>query len=212
AVTVLAAFLYFWHLSINGYANTYYSAAALAASESWKAWFFGSFDAGSFITVDKPPLSTMLMGLSVRLFGLSSLSILAPQALAGVATVVVLFQAVRRSFGPVAGLIAAVVMALTPVAVLMFRFNNPDALLALLLGYDGLSRIFGFLSGRFGIDGGGGGGVDGGGGAGFGGAAGLFRLFNSEFVGQISWLIPFAVVALLAGLIIHMRASRTDRA
>src|SRR5438034_11058585 len=105
AVTVLAAFLYFWHLSINGYANTYYSAAALAASESWKAWFFGSFDAGSFITVDKPPLSTMLMGLSVRLFGLSPLSILAPQALAGVATVVVLFQAVRLSFGPVAGLI-----------------------------------------------------------------------------------------------------------
>lgn len=92
AVTALAAFLYFWHLSINGYANTYYSAAALAASESWKAWFFGSFDAGSFITVDKPPLSTMLMGLSVRLFGLSSFSILAPQALAGVATVVVLFR------------------------------------------------------------------------------------------------------------------------
>ena len=133
AVTVLGAFLYFWHLSINGYANTYYSAAALAASESWKAWFFGSFDAGSFITVDKPPLSTMLMGLSVRLFGLSPLSILMPQALAGVATVVVLFQAVRRSFGPVAGIIAAVVMALTPVAVLMFRFNNPDALLTLLL-------------------------------------------------------------------------------
>ena len=316
AVTVLAAFLYFWHLSINGYANTYYSAAALAASESWKAWFFGSFDAGSFITVDKPPLSTMLMGLSVRLFGLSSFSILAPQALAGVATVVVLFQAVRRSFGPVAGLIAAVVMALTPVAVLMFRFNNPDAVLTLLLvsaawavlrgledgrfgwailasvliglafltkylqaylvlpafalvwlvaahghlrrriaglaiagattlvasgwwvaivdsipaalrpyiggstnnstldlllGYDGLSRIFGFLSGRFGIDGGGGG-VDGGGGAGFGGTPGLFRLFNSEFVGQISWLIPFAVIALIAGLVIHARAKRTDRA
>src|SRR5205823_1571873 len=81
----------------------------------------------------------------------------------------------------------------------------------LLLGYDGLSRIFGFLSGRFGIDGGGGG-VDGGGGAGFGGTPGLFRLFNSEFVGQISWLIPFAVVALLAGLLIHARASRTDRA
>src|SRR5439155_13774480 len=67
------------------------------------------------------------------------------------------------------------------------------------------------LQGRFGIDGGGGG-VDGGGGAGFGGTPGLLRLFNSEFVGQISWLIPFAVVALLAGLIIHMRGSRTDRA
>src|SRR5207237_6253689 len=149
AVTVLAAFLCCWHLAINGYANTYYSAAALAASESWKAWFFGSFDAGSFITVDKPPLSTMFMGLSVRLFGLSPLSILAPQALAGVATVVVLFQGVRRSFGPVAGLIAAVVMALTPLAVLMFRFNNPDALLTLLLVSAAWAVVRGLEYGRF---------------------------------------------------------------
>ena len=89
--------------------------------------------------------------------------------------------------------------------------STNNSALDLLLGYDGLSRIFGFLRGRFGIDGGGGG-VDGGGGAGFGGTPGLLRLFNSEFVGQISWLIPFAVVALLAGLLIHARASRTDRA
>jgi 4-amino-4-deoxy-L-arabinose transferase-like glycosyltransferase len=74
----------------------------------------------------------MLMGLSVRLFCLSSWSVLAPQALAGVATVGVLFVAVKRSFGPAAALIAAIVMALTPAAVLIFRFNNPDALLTLL--------------------------------------------------------------------------------
>ncbi len=73
------------------------------------------------------------MGLSVRLFGLSSWSILLPEALAGVATVGVLFVAVKRSFGPAAATIAAVVMALTPAAVLIFRFNNPDALLTLLL-------------------------------------------------------------------------------
>nr|MDP9282761.1 glycosyltransferase family 39 protein [Chloroflexota bacterium] len=302
----------------NGYANTYYSAAALAASQSWSAWFFGSFDAGNFITVDKPPLSTMLMGLSVRLFGLSSLSILLPEALAGVATVVVLFQTVRRSFGPVAAAIAGLVMALTPVAVLMFRFNNPDALLTLvlvcaaaavvrglesgsirwalvasvligigfltkylqaylvlpafalvwlveapgslrrriaglfaaalaviaasgwwvlivdampealrpyiggstdnsaldlILGYDGLSRIFGFLGrrgGGIGTDGGGP--VGGAGGAGFGGTPGVLRLFNSEFVGQISWLIPFALIALAVGLLLHARAKRGDAA
>ena len=129
----LAAVLYLWNLTVSGYANTYYSAAALSASKSWSAWFFGSFDAANFITVDKPPLSTMVMGLSVRIFGLSSWTILAPEALAGVATVVVLFLAVKRSFGPVAALIAAVVMALTPAAVLIFRFNNPDALLTLLL-------------------------------------------------------------------------------
>ena len=132
-VLTLAAVLYLWNLTVSGYANTYYSAAALAGSQSWSAWFFGSFDASNFITVDKPPLSTMVMGLSVRIFGLSSWSVLAPEAFAGVATVGVLFLAVKRSFGPVAALIAAFVMALTPAAVLIFRFNNPDALLTLLL-------------------------------------------------------------------------------
>jgi 4-amino-4-deoxy-L-arabinose transferase-like glycosyltransferase len=133
AVTALAGMLYLVNLTVSGYANTYYSAAALAASQSWSAWFFGSFDPANFITVDKPPLATMVMGLSVRLFGLSSWSILLPQALAGVATVAVLFVIVRRSFGPAAATIAAVVMALTPAAMLIFRFNNPDALLTLLL-------------------------------------------------------------------------------
>jgi 4-amino-4-deoxy-L-arabinose transferase-like glycosyltransferase len=132
-VLALSAVLYVWNLTVSGYANVYYSAAAVAASHSWSAWFFGSIDANNFITVDKPPLSTMLMGLSVRVFGLSSWSILLPEALCGVATVGFLFAAVKRSFGPVAALIAAVVLALTPAAVLIFRFNNPDALLTLLL-------------------------------------------------------------------------------
>ncbi len=129
AVMGLAAVLYTWNLAVSGYANTYYSAAALAASKSWSAFFFGSFDAANFITVDKPPLAIMVMGLSVRLFGLSAWTILLPEALAGVLTSGVLFMAVRRTFGPLAGLVAGLVMALTPAAVLMFRFNNPDALL-----------------------------------------------------------------------------------
>src|SRR5262252_1086708 len=95
--------------------------------------FFGSLDAGNAITVDKTPAALWLMDLSVRLFGLSSWSILVPEALAGVASVGVLYATVRRWFGPGAGLLAGAVMALTPVAVLMFRFNNPDALLVLLL-------------------------------------------------------------------------------
>jgi 4-amino-4-deoxy-L-arabinose transferase-like glycosyltransferase len=132
-VIALAALLYLWNLAVSGYANTYYSAAALAAGQSWSAFFFGSFDAANFITVDKPPAAIWLMGLSVRVFGLSSWSVLLPQALAGVLTVGVLFAAVRRSFGPVAAVIAGVVMALTPAAVLIFRYNNPDALLTLLL-------------------------------------------------------------------------------
>ncbi|MGW5736549.1 MULTISPECIES: ArnT family glycosyltransferase [Streptomyces] len=127
------AVLYFWNLSASGYANSFYSAAVQAGSQSWKAMFFGSLDAGNAITVDKPPASLWPMALSVRLFGLNSWAVLAPQVLMGVATVGVLYAAVRRRFSPAAGLIAGAVLALTPVAALMFRFNNPDALLALLM-------------------------------------------------------------------------------
>jgi 4-amino-4-deoxy-L-arabinose transferase-like glycosyltransferase len=318
-VSAFAAGLYLWNLTVSGYANEYYSAAAQAAATSWKAFFFCSLDAANFITIDKPPLATWLMGLSVRLFGLSSWSILLPQALLGVATVALLFLIVRRAFGTVAAFIAGIAMALTPAAVLIFRYDNPDALLTfllvasagallraaetgrlrwlavagllvglafntkymqaylvvpgfavtyliagagslrrrlggvvvlgvttllasawwvaivellptasrpyiggsntnsaleLLLGYDGLSRIFGF----FGLDraagpaGGGAGVGGGGGGAGFGGAAGILRLLNDQFAGQTAWLIPFALAALLGGLWIHRRASRTDAA
>jgi 4-amino-4-deoxy-L-arabinose transferase-like glycosyltransferase len=127
------ALLYLWALGASGWANDFYSAAAQAASQSWKAFFFGSSDASSFITIDKPPASLWVMGLSARLFGVSSWSILVPQALMGVATVALLYACVRRWFGPAAGLVAGAVLALTPVATLIFRFNNPDALLTLLL-------------------------------------------------------------------------------
>ncbi len=126
--------LYLWGLGESGWANSFYSAAAQAGSESWKAFFFGSSDAANSITVDKTPLALWPMALSVRIFGLSSWSILVPQALEGVVTVYLLHRIVRRSTGSdVAGLLAGAAMALTPIAVLMFRFNNPDALLVLLL-------------------------------------------------------------------------------
>ncbi|TSD96525.1 glycosyltransferase family 39 protein [Skermania sp. ID1734] len=130
---VLAAGLYLWDLSASGWANSFYSAAAQAGSVSWKAFFFGSSDAANSITVDKPPASLWLMGLSVRMFGLNSWALLVPQALLGVASVAMLWAVVRRYFGAVAGLLAGLVLALTPVAVLMFRFNNPDALLVFLM-------------------------------------------------------------------------------
>jgi len=321
-VTVLAAVLYLVNLTVSGYANTYYVAAAEAASKSWSAMFFGSLDSANAITIDKPPLATALMGLSVRVFGLSSWSILLPQALAGVATVLILFQTVRRSFGPAAAAIAAVVMALTPVAVLIFRYDNPDALLTLLLvaaawalvrglddgrlrwpmlaaalvgaafltkylqaylvlpafaavwllaapgslrrrlggalaslavvlatsfwwvaivelipttarpyiggsttdsalellfGYDGLGRIFGGAGPAAGAPPGGAavpgfGGPGGPGGSLFGGEAGILRLFNDAFGGQVGWLIPIALLATAAGLWLRRRAARTDPA
>ncbi|PWU44655.1 glycosyl transferase [Micromonospora globispora] len=304
------ALLYLWGLGASGWANSFYSAAVQAGSVSWKAFFFGSSDAANSITVDKTPASLWLMALSVRIFGLNSWSILVPQALLGVASVGVLYAAVRRWYGPVAGLIAGAVLAVTPVATLMFRFNNPDALLVLLLvaaayatvravetastrwivlagalvgfgfltkmlqaflvvpvlagvyllaaptglwrrirqvllaglavlvsagwwvaivelvpasarpyiggsqgnsileltlGYNGLGRITGDEEGSVG-----GGGRMGGGGP-FSGQSGWLRMFDTEVGGQISWLLPAALILLVAGLVLAGRAARTDR-
>ncbi|WP_199754017.1 glycosyltransferase family 39 protein [Amycolatopsis sp. WAC 01375] len=134
AVLLLAtAVLYLWNLGESGWANAFYSAAAQAGSLSWKALFFGSSDAANAITVDKTPAALWVMSLSARLFGVNAWSVLVPQALMGVGSVALLFAAVRRTSGPAAGLLAGSVLALTPAAALMFRFNNPDALLVLLL-------------------------------------------------------------------------------
>jgi 4-amino-4-deoxy-L-arabinose transferase-like glycosyltransferase len=308
ALLAVTALLYLWDLSRNGYANDFYAAAVQAGTRSWKAFFFGSFDSSSFITVDKTPASLWVDELSARLFGFGTWSLLAPQAVEGTASVLLLFAAVRRWFGPGAGLIAGAVLALTPAAALIFRFNNPDALLVLLmtaagyavqraierdrtrwlvlagvllgfafltkmlqaflvlpgfgiaylwagpsrlrrriwqllaavggliagagwwvliaelipaadrpyfggstdnnilelaLGYNGLGRLSGSETGSIG-----GGGA---GGAGFGGATGLFRLFGSEFGGQVSWLIPAAFLSLAALLWVSRRAARTSR-
>ena len=305
----LTALLYLWDLTRNGWANDFYAAAVQAGTRSWKAFFFGSFDSSNFITVDKTPASLWIMELSGRIFGFSQWSMLVPQALEGVASVALLYAAVRRWFGPAAGLIAGLVLALTPVAALMFRFNNPDALLVLLMtaaayalvraiengrtrwlvfcgvllgfaflakmlqaflvvpgfaiaylwagapprllrrvwqtaavgagiivgagwwlliaeltpaadrpyfggstdnnilqlaiGYNGLGRITGDETGSIG-----GGGP---GGAGFGGATGLLRLFHTEFGGQISWLLPAALICLAVMTWVSRRAARTDR-
>src|SRR3954453_15156652 len=130
---VATALLYLWGLGASGWANSFYSAAAQAGSVNWKAFFYGSSDAANSITVDKTPASLWVMALSVRLFGLNAWSILVPQALMGVTTVGLLHATVRRWHGHAAALLAGSVAALTPVAVLMFRFNNPDALLVLTL-------------------------------------------------------------------------------
>ncbi|MER6285222.1 ArnT family glycosyltransferase [Streptomyces sviceus] len=300
--------LYLYDLSSSGYANSFYSAAVQAGSQSWKAFFFGSLDAGNAITVDKPPASLWPMELSVRIFGLNSWAILAPEVLMGVGSVAVVYASVRRRFSPAAGLIAGAVLALTPVAALMFRFNNPDAMLALLMAlacylvvraledgrtkwllwagaaigfaflaktlqaflilpplaivyavcapvpvrkrlgqlaaatlalvvsggwwvaivelwpassrpYIGGSQNNSFLELTFGYNGfgrlsgdetGSVGGGGGGGGTGQWGATGWDRMFNSEIGGQISWLLPAALILLVAGLVATRRLKRTS--
>ncbi|WP_225099878.1 glycosyltransferase family 39 protein [Streptomyces sp. CoH27] len=300
--------LYLYNLSASGYANSFYSAAVQAGSRSWKAFFFGSLDAGNAITVDKPSAFLWPMELSVRIFGLNSWAILTPEVLMGVGTVAVVYAAVRRRFSPASGLIAGAVLALTPVAALMFRFNNPDAMLALLMalacyfvvravedgrtrwlvwagvaigfaflaktlqaflilpplaivyavcgpgklrkrlgqlaaatlalvvaggwwvaivelwpassrpyiggsqnnsfleltfGYNGLGRINGDETGSVG-------GGGGGNGSGRWGATGWDRMFNSEIGSQISWLLPAALILLVAGLWATRKLRRTS--
>ncbi len=307
AILLLATALYAWGLSHAGYANSFYSAAVKSGTQSWKAFFFGSLDAGSFITVDKPPMALWVMELSARVFGFSTWSLLLPEVVMGVAAVGVLYAMVRRVFGPAAGLIAALVLTLTPITVAINRDNNPDTLLVLLLvlsawacqralesgrlrwllasafflgcgfntkmlqaylllpalafaylafapggavrrvrhllaagavlavssfwwmvivdlvpagsrpyiggstdgtvwdlviGYNGLGRVTGQE----------GGGPGGGGGGGFSGASGPGRLFGDILGGQISWLLPFAALAFVAGVVLYRRRPRADLA
>jgi 4-amino-4-deoxy-L-arabinose transferase-like glycosyltransferase len=304
---VSTAVLYLWGLSASGWANSFYAAAVQAGTKSWKAFFFGSFDSSNFVTVDKSPASLWVMELSARVFGLSSWSILVPNALEGMATVGLLYLTVRRWFPPAAALLAGTVVAVTPVAALMFRYNNPDAFLVLLLtaaayatvravesgrtrwivlagalvgfgflakmlqaflvlpafglvflvaapgslvhrirqlalgaaalavaagwwvvavqltpaadrpyiggsqnnslwnlifGYNGFGRLTGNETGSVGGAGGGGSQW---------GPTGLTRLFGTEMGSQISWLLPAALILLVAGLVYTRRAPRTDR-
>lgn len=301
------AALYFYNLSASGYANSFYSAAVQAGTKSWKAMFFGSLDAGNAITVDKPSAFLWPMEIAARIFGLNSWTILGPEVLMGVGTVAVVYASVRRRFSPGAGLIAGAVLALTPVAALMFRFNNPDAMLALLMalacyfvvravedgrtrwlvwagvaigfaflaktlqaflilpslaivyavvapvslkkrfgqlaaatvalvvsagwwvaivelwpassrpyiggsqnnsfleltfGYNGLGRLNGEETGS--VGGGGGGST------GQWGETGWNRMFNSEIGSQISWLLPAALILLVAGLVATRKLKRTS--
>ena len=141
ALLVLTGVLYLFGALHNGMANSYYAAAVQAASQDWTAWLFGSLDAANYVSVDKPPLATMVMGLSARLFGFSSFSMLLPSVLAGVGSVWLVYAAVKRQFGFMSAAIAGMVLVMTPVAALMFGFNNPDAILTLMLTASGYAFL-----------------------------------------------------------------------
>lgn len=133
--------LYLFGAMHNGMANSYYAAAVQAASQNWTAWLFGSLDAANYVSIDKPPLATMIMGLSARLFGFSSFSMLLSSVLAGVGSVWLLYSAVKRQFGFTSAIISAVTLMLIPVAALMFGFNNPDAILTFMLTASGYAFL-----------------------------------------------------------------------
>jgi 4-amino-4-deoxy-L-arabinose transferase-like glycosyltransferase len=130
-IALIAAFCNFYQLQANGYANLYYAAAVKSMMQSWHNFFFVSYDPGGFVTVDKPPLGFWIQTISAKIFGYSGFSILFPEALAGVASVIILYVLVRRAFGDVAGLLAALALAITPISVVTNRNNTIDSLLVL---------------------------------------------------------------------------------
>lgn len=133
ALLALTGVLNLWNLSLNGWANTYYAAAVRSMSSSWHDFLFASLDKSGLMTVDKPPLAFWIQALSARIFGFSSLSILVPEALMGIAAVAFVYDMTRRMFGRVAGSVAGLAFALTPITVAMARHNNPDEALILCI-------------------------------------------------------------------------------
>ena len=144
----LAAALNLWALSRNGWANEYYSAAVRSMTTSWHNFLFGAFDQAGVMTVDKPPLALWVQALSAKAFGFSSLSMLVPQALMGVAAVALTYDLTRRVLGRPAGFVAGLVLALTPISVAISRHNNPDALLMLCVVFALWALVRGLQDGK----------------------------------------------------------------
>lgn len=134
-LVMLSAGLNFTNLGIEGYSNQYYAAGVKSMTMSLKNFFFVALDPAGFVTIDKPPLGFWMQAISAKIFGFSGWSILLPQALAGVISVVLIYYLVKRSFGSTAGLISALCLAITPVFVAVSRNNTIDnqLILALLL-------------------------------------------------------------------------------
>jgi 4-amino-4-deoxy-L-arabinose transferase-like glycosyltransferase len=133
AVLALSIFMNFFQLGQNGYGNLYYAAGVKSMGDNWHNFFFASFDPGGFVTVDKPPLGFWLQTLSTKIFGFTPFSIFLPQALCGVLAVLLLYCLVRRHFGVLAGLVAALALAVSPITVVTDRNNTIDGTLALVL-------------------------------------------------------------------------------
>jgi len=133
SIVATGACLRLWRLDHNGYGTEYYAAGVRSMMQSAHNFFFNAFDPAGFISLDKPPVAFWIQVASAKLFGFSGLSILLPQVLEGVAAIVLLFHLVQRRFGPPAGLLAALCLALTPLSVAVDRSSNTDSCLVLTL-------------------------------------------------------------------------------
>jgi 4-amino-4-deoxy-L-arabinose transferase-like glycosyltransferase len=115
-ITLISIFMDFFQLGRNGF-GSYYPPAVRSMMDNWHNFFFASYDPGGFVTIDKPPVGFWFQVLSAKIFGFNAVSILLPQALAGVLSVLLLYYLVRRHFGVVAGLLAALAVAISPISV-----------------------------------------------------------------------------------------------
>jgi 4-amino-4-deoxy-L-arabinose transferase-like glycosyltransferase len=147
AIAAVAGLAYAW--GMNGAAlESFYGAAARSMSMSWHNFFFGAFDPAGTVTVDKLPGALWPQALLLRAVGFHIWAVVLPQALEGVATVLVLFRVVRRLAGPVAGVVAAVILAASPVTVALNRGNVSDSLLILLTVLAADATVSALISGR----------------------------------------------------------------
>ena len=130
---LLAFFLRLFRIGQDGFGNLYYAATVQSLLTSWHNFFFVSFDPAGFVSVDKPPLGFWVQALSVLVFGFHGWALVLPQALAGSLSVLVLYKLVQRTFGETAGLLSALILAVTPTSVATARNNTPDSLLTLVV-------------------------------------------------------------------------------
>src|SRR5438105_2848534 len=131
-ITLISVFMNFFQLGKNGF-GSYYPPAVRSMMDNWHNFFFASYDPGGFVTIDKPPVGFWFEVASAKLFGFSPFSVLVPQALAGVLSVLLLYYLVQRHFGVVAGLLAALALALSPISIVTNRIITSDSTLALTL-------------------------------------------------------------------------------
>nr|WP_205755720.1 MULTISPECIES: glycosyltransferase family 39 protein [Bacillus amyloliquefaciens group] len=132
-ILLASAFLNMYNIWNDDTVNPYYTAAVTSMLQSFHNFFYASFDAAGFITVDKPPVTYQIQTISALIFGMHGWSVILPQALAGVGSVLFMYLLIKPTFGKTAARIASFVMACTPIAVAVARTNNVDALLVFFL-------------------------------------------------------------------------------
>lgn len=135
-ILLLSAFLNLYRLNLvgrNGLGNTYYAAAVQSMLTSWHNFFYLSVDPAGFVSLDKAPLAFWIQASMAKIFGFSGLPMLLPQAMAGIASVYIVYRLVRRSNGELAALLSALALAVMPVSVVIHRNNAPDGLMILVL-------------------------------------------------------------------------------